>query len=123
MRGSTIRRSRTNTPLQALVMMNDPVYVEAAQAMARRVIRYGGDSVESRADYAFRLALARPPTKAELKELKSLYASEYNHYASEAEPAADLSGPLPSGMSAPEVAAWTVVANVVMNLDEFLTKR
>src|SRR5262249_31365411 len=62
-----VNRPRTNTPLQALVTLNDPVYVEAAQALARRLVKEGGQTPESRARYGFRLCLIRPPQGAEVE--------------------------------------------------------
>ncbi len=122
----TIRRIRTNTPLQALVTMNDPVYVEAAQGLARRAVREAGSTVEERAGYMFRLALVRPPRAEELERLVALYQSELDHYRAHPEAAKQLVGktlgPPPAGLDAAELAAWTVVGNVVFNLDEALTK-
>jgi hypothetical protein len=69
----TLRRARTNTPLQALVTMNDPVYIEAAQALARRIIAEGGASPAERASYGFRLCLSRAPSDAETSRLVALY--------------------------------------------------
>ena len=69
----TVRRTRTNTPLQALVTLNDPVYVEAAQALARRIMADGGRSPAERVQYGFRLCLARPPNAAEAARLVQLY--------------------------------------------------
>jgi hypothetical protein len=121
----TLRRIHTNTPLQALVTMNDPVYLEMAQAMGRRIYKEGGTTVESRIRYGLRLALARPPREAEVKTLLTLYEQESTRYKSEAEAAKKLSsdplGPLPGGMDPAEMAAWTVVSNVLLNLDSVLT--
>ena len=123
----TLRRVSTNTPLQAFVTLNDPVYVEAAQALARRVMAEGGVSVEERAGYALRLALARPAAEPQVARLAELYHSELEHYRGDATAAeamaTDPLGPLPPGTDAAEAAAWTVVANVVLNLDGVLTKR
>ena len=69
----SVTRARTNTPLQALVTLNDPVYVEAAQALARRLVKEGGTATEARASYAFRLCLIRPPSEVELRKLVELY--------------------------------------------------
>src|SRR5690606_32235868 len=69
----TIRRIATNTPLQALVTLNDPVYVEAAQALARRVMQEPAATVSERATYAFRLCVTRPPSDAEVTRLVQLY--------------------------------------------------
>lgn len=121
-----LRRIRTNTPLQAFVTLNDPVYVEAAQALARRLVREGGDSPESRASFGLRLCLVRPPTEAQTQALIELYHAEVAHYRSD--PAAakqmlgDTLGPLPAGADEAELAAWTVVANVLLNLDGVLMK-
>ena len=123
----TVKRTRTNTPLQAFVTMNDPVYVEAAQALARRVVAEGGSTPEARARYALRLVLARPAADdAPLARLVRLYQSERAHYAADLESAKALAtdplGPLPKGADPAELAAWTTVANVLLNLDAVLTK-
>jgi mono/diheme cytochrome c family protein len=121
------RRLRTNTPLQALVTLNDPVYVEAAQAFARRIITEGGASAQSKAEFAFFEALARRPDGRERAVLTDLYESEHEHYSTRPAEAiamaSDPLGPLPDGVDRAEAAAWTVVANVILNLDEFLTRR
>jgi hypothetical protein len=123
----TIRRIRTNTPLQALVTLNDPVYVEAAQALARRVMRHGGRTVREKAEYGFRVCLSRPPTGAELDRLEALFVELLEKYRGEPEAARRMAtepaGPLPEGMDVAEAAAWSVVGNVLMNLDEFLARR
>lgn len=124
----TVRRSRTNTPLQALTVLNDPVYVEAAQALARRIVRPPTDAPAdplARATYGFRLVLARRPTAAELDRLLALYHEEIQRFTKDATAARAMAGPAAavSGASTAEVAelaAWTVVANVLMNLDETL---
>ncbi|MBI1369228.1 MAG: DUF1549 domain-containing protein [Planctomycetes bacterium] len=122
----TIRRIRTNTPLQALVGMNDPVYVEAAQAMARRIMTDGGSSIEDRAAFAFSLVEIRPPHKREIAMLVNLYKQELAYYKGESSAAMALAtselGALPKDMNAAEAAAWTVVANTILNLDETITK-
>ncbi len=122
----TVRRIRTNTPLQALVTLNDPVYVEAAQALARRIIREGGTSTGERVDYALKLCLSRPPHAKQIEELTSLFTSQHARYRADVEAARKLAtdplGPLPEGLDPAEMAAWTVVANVLLNLDAVLTK-
>lgn len=123
----TVARPRTNTPLQALVTLNDPVYVEAAQALARRIVKEGGTTTPDRINYGFRLSLTRPPRKTELDRLGSLYEqvrAEYSRNVKQAEQmATDPLGPLPAGMEPAELAAWTVVGNVLLNLDETFAKR
>jgi hypothetical protein len=121
-----IRRVRTNTPLQSFVTLNDPVYVEAAQALARRIVRDGGENVEARAGYGLRLCLCRPPRPEQVEPLVGLYATEFQRFRNDRPAAlalaADPIGPLPPGMDAAELAAWTTVANVLLNLDGCLTK-
>ena len=120
----TLRRPRTNTPLQALVTLNDPAYVEAAQALARRMIREGGPAAADRAARGFRLVLARRPQAAEVERLVRLHdeaRDEFREAPADAEKlASDPLGPPPAGLRADpaELAAWTVVANVILNLDE-----
>jgi len=123
----TVRRGQTNTPLQALVTMNDPVYVEAAQALARRTIQEGGATPQAKAAYAFRRCLIRPPTEAEVQRLVALYHQAREGFAKDPSRAARLAseplGPLPPGIDPVEAAAWTTVANVLLNLDEMFLKR
>jgi hypothetical protein len=122
----SVRRIRTNTPLQAFVTLNDPVYVEAAQALARRIVREGGTTAEERAGFGLRLCLCRPPQPEQVKQLVALFESEREHYRRDGKAATAMAteplGPLPAGMDAGELAAWTVVANVLLNLDGVLTK-
>src|SRR5262249_56394554 len=76
----TMRRPRTNTPLQALATLNDPAFVEAAQALARRMISDGGSDSQARATYGFRLCVARPPQSEELGCLVALHDRELSHF-------------------------------------------
>ncbi len=122
----SIRRIRSNTPLQALVTLNDPVFVEAAQALARRTLDEGGSDTASRATFAFRRVLLRQPNAAEVARLVALYEQARSTLA--ADPAGALAlatkplGDLPSGSEPVESATWTVIANVLLNLDETLSK-
>ncbi|MFO0806859.1 MAG: PSD1 and planctomycete cytochrome C domain-containing protein [Gemmataceae bacterium] len=122
-----VRRARTNTPLQALVTMNDPVYIEAAQALARRVMKDGGKTTEERAAFAVKLALVRPATDAEVKRLAKLFDESKAKYAKDTAKATQFAtvplGPLPKDTDAAEAAAWTVVSSVLLNLDEMFMKR
>jgi mono/diheme cytochrome c family protein len=122
-----VRRARTNTPLQALVTMNDPVYVEAAQGLARRMMKDGGDTDESRVTFAFRVCLARAPSDAERDRLVKLYADAKAKFADDPKKALLFAsqplGALPKGTDPGDAAAWTVVANVMLNLDELFMKR
>ncbi len=122
----TVRRERTNTPLQALEMMNETQFVEASRALAERGMRDGGAKVEDRLAYVFRLATARRPDHQELKELMSAYADHLAVYAKDLAAARKL---ITIGESRPdarldvgELAALTMVANLILNLDEVMNK-
>jgi hypothetical protein len=121
----TIRRVLTNTPVAAFALLNDPVYIEAAQALARRILQLDGD-VDARATYAFRQVLARHPTVEERQRLVSLFESERDHYQADAAAAKEMAaselGPADGSHNVAELAAWTVVSNVLLNLDETLNK-
>jgi hypothetical protein len=120
-----VRRERTNTPLQALLLMNDPQYVEAACGLANRVMEEGGEDVSSRATYMFRLCTARLPSPDELAELAAVYNDHHNHYVDHPEAATQLisvGNREPDSHEPAELAAWTMVANLVLNLDEVVTK-
>jgi hypothetical protein len=123
----TVNRPRTNTPLQALVTLNDPVFVEAAQALARRVAKEGGATTADKATLAFRLCLTRPPREAELQRLVELYDKARAQYAASPKEALQMAtmplGPVPESLDTTDLAAWTVVSNVLLNLDEMFLKR
>ena len=122
----TVRRIRTNTPLQALVTLNDPVYVEAAQSLARRMVG-AGKSAEERLQFAFRTCLIRDPNPTETERLTQLARDVTEHFASQPDQAMKLANPAggkpPAEVGVPELAAWTVVANVLLNVDEIFMKR
>ncbi len=120
---SCVRRTRSNTPLQALTTLNEPLFVESAQALARRVLKEGGSTDRERINYAFRLATARTPAPAEADVLLGLMAKEEKRIADGWVSAQEVAGKAATGEVAPtRVAAWTVVARVVLNLDETITK-
>ncbi|MEM9281910.1 MAG: DUF1553 domain-containing protein [Verrucomicrobiota bacterium] len=121
-----LKRPRTNTPLQALAAMNDVQVVEASRHFAERLMREGGDSAESRASWMFELATARPPESGELAALLEVYESGLSKYEEDTEAGTAL---LSAGDSArdeslnvSEHAAWTVVASLILNLDEVMTR-
>ncbi len=122
----TVRRQRSNTPLQALVTLNDPVYIEAAQGLARRIAGRSGD-VSSKLDWAFRTALIRPPSMAELERLEQLFEDAKDAFTADPERALEMAtiplGDLEKGADVPVHAAWTLVSNVLLNLDEIFLKR
>ncbi|WP_425613797.1 PSD1 and planctomycete cytochrome C domain-containing protein [Anatilimnocola sp. NA78] len=122
----TVKRSRTNTPLQALVSMNDPTYVEAARLFAERAVKQGGASIDERLAYLFRTVLSRAPSEQEMKVLKNLYGRQLVHFEQHADAARKLlqvgEYPADASLSAPELAAWTMVASTILNTDEALSK-
>ncbi len=106
----TVRRVRTNTPLQALTALNDPYFFEAARAMAKRMMAEGGASAADRATYGFRLAVSRVPTQKELESILKFYEQQLAEDRQK------------SAQADPELAAWTMVANVLLNMDETISK-
>jgi hypothetical protein len=122
----TERRPRTNTPLQALATLNDKAFVDCACALARRIMTEAKGNEKERAIHGFRLCVSRPPSETELDHLLKLYKNSLEKYKHDPKAAQALinSGlaPAPKEMDAPELAAWTVIANVLLNLDETITK-
>lgn len=122
----TVRRSRTNTPLQALVLWNDPTYVEAARKLAERMLREGGGASAERIAWAFRLATARRPGPREVAVLERLYQDQLARFRADAAAARKLlavgESPCDERLDAAELAAWTIVASAILNLDETVTK-
>ena len=121
-----VRRPRTNTPLQALALMNDPQIVEASRAFAQRLMTEGGKDAESRIAYAFRLATSRKISKDESKVLQDVFKQQLADYQKNKDSAEKLLG-LGAFKAKPELdqaelAAWTMVANTILNLDETITK-
>ena len=121
-----VRRERTNTPLQALLLMNEPQFIEAARGLAERALREGGSTTDERLTFIYRLVTSRSPGAKDLGELRSALADLTVHFTSQAGAAKQLlatgeSGPV--GRDEPAiVAAWTMIANVILNLDEAITK-
>ena len=122
----TLKRNRTNTPLQALVTMNDPVYVEAAQALGRLMLKHDGD-VKDQISFGFQRCVLRTPTDGEVAALMALYADTRTELSASPENALKLAteplGALPAEMNPAQAAAMTVVGNVLLNLDEMFLKR
>ena len=111
----TVRRIRTNTPLQALAMLNDQAAFEAARALGRRMVGEGGASDSQRLAYGFRLCTGRRPSKAELVRLEALFTTVTARIAKSP-------GAAPKSAGTPQEAPWTLVGNVLLNLDETVTK-
>ena len=110
----TVRRLPTNTPLQALVTLNDPVYIEAAAALAKRMFA-AGKTTDQRIARGWQLATGRPAMQTELSPLLALHREAWTHFTTDPRAAASLG-------NTPEVAALTVVANALLNLDAVLTR-
>jgi hypothetical protein len=122
----TVRRTRTNTPLQALNALNDEAMFEASRALAQRMLNEASGDARIRAAYGLRLCVARQPKAAELDRLATLYQQQldyFNAHAAEAERVVKQQIKPTSNCSTAEMAAWTLVANVLLNLDETLTKQ
>ena len=126
---SCVRRSRSNSPLQALTALNESIFVECAQALARKIIDEGGKTDLSRITYAFRRVLARQPKEDEKQELLSLLEKQKRRIAEGwlnpneiATGKSEVVSGLPSGATPAQLAAYTVVARVLLNLDETITK-
>ncbi len=118
----TVRRVRTNTPLQALTTLNDPAFFEAAQALAARVLREM-PAPRARAVYAVRLIVTRMPSSAEVDRILASHAEQLARFRTEPAAAARVVGSYAvAGIDAAEQAAWTLVANALLNLDEALSK-
>jgi hypothetical protein len=117
-----VRRERSNTPLQALTLLNDPAYVDASRGLARRVLAEAGPSPESRADRMFRLCVGRQPRADELERLVGFAIRQAAAFESDREGAAALSGVDASTPDVCERAAWTALARVILNLDETITR-
>jgi hypothetical protein len=120
-----VRRPRTNTPVQALTLMNDPVYLEAAAALAGRILSdHPTATVSEQATYAFRLCLSRPPRDEELNLLEQIYDRALKRYESDPSAARRLLADWPrlTKVDVVQLAAWFQVATVLLNLDETITK-
>ncbi|MCW5559250.1 MAG: DUF1553 domain-containing protein, partial [Verrucomicrobiae bacterium] len=120
------RRPRTNTPLQALAGLNDPVLLEAARVFAQRILSEGGSSPAEQLEFAFRATLSRNPTPVERERLLGFLKLQLESFTLDPESASKLIRvgpyPRPESLDARALAAWTMVANVLLNLDETLTK-
>ena len=122
----TADRARSNTPLQALVLLNDTAYVEAARALAEAIVREGGATTDARLEFAFRRALSRPIRANEaavLGELVGKHREQYRHDPQAAEKLLAVGArPRPADLDPAELAAWTSVARAILNLHEIVTR-
>ena len=122
----TAARSRSNTPLQALVLLNDPTFVEAARVFAARIMREGGATPKERIAWAYSTIVSRQPEEPVVAALQKLYHGHLAHYRAHVAEAKKLiaagNAPLATELDAAELAAWTSVARVVLNLHETITR-
>lgn len=122
----SVKPLRTNTPLHALITLNDPAYVEAARIWAERILREGGDGPESRVAWAYRQATGRDPSAPQASLLAGTYRKARNHYSSHPEEARALltvgEYPPDANLDAAEIASYAQVAQLILNLDEVLTR-
>jgi hypothetical protein len=120
------RRTRSNTPLQALTTLNEKTFVEAGQAMGLRVYKEGGEDNRARAIYAFRLCTGRAPTESELKPVLAFWDEQYRYFEDRTGSALSvaLADPkqVPPDVNLHKVAAWAMVSRALLNLDETITK-
>jgi mono/diheme cytochrome c family protein len=128
---SCVRRSRSNTPMQALTTLNEPLFVECAQALAQKTLKEGGPTDADRLTYAFRRCVSRQPTNDEKTTMLALVAKQMKRFADgtanpmeiiAAKPDQQVSDEITEGTAPAQLAAWTVVARVILNLDETITK-
>jgi hypothetical protein len=122
----TVERVNSNTPMQALALLNDPTYVEAARTLAEQVVRNAGHSVKDRINWTYMRALDRKPTSEEFKLLNALYQKQIDRYTHNPDNAGKLISagdrPVPKDLNGSEVAAWTSICRVVLNLHETITR-
>jgi Protein of unknown function (DUF1553)/Protein of unknown function (DUF1549)/Planctomycete cytochrome C len=126
---SCVRRARSNTPLQALTSLNEPLFIECARALALKILWKGGSDEHERLTYAFRRCLSRPPSADETAVLLALLDKETKHFRSDessglafAVTNGKTAPSLPAGTTVDELAGWTAVSRVLLNLDETITK-
>ncbi len=124
-----VRRARSNTPLQALTTLNEPMYLEMARALALKTLTEGGQNEDQRITYAFRRCVARKPTPKETAALRGLLTKEIERYSDGKRNPWDVAANdpahppiLPEGTTPVDAAAWTIVSRVMLNLDETITK-
>ncbi|MBI5396745.1 MAG: DUF1553 domain-containing protein [Verrucomicrobia bacterium] len=122
----TAERNVSNTPLQALALLNDPTYVEAARVFAARIIAQGGDGFEARLRWAWRRALSRTPTAKEAAAMKELFEKQLAGFKGNADAARQLMtvgyAPVPEKLDVTELAAWTSVSRTILNLHETIVR-
>ena len=122
----TVERPRSNTPQQALVLLNDPTYVEAARVFAERIVTEGGNSTADRLQWAYRHALSRTATEPEATVITRVFEKHISKYKQDPESAKQVLSVgmrnMPDSVEPAELAAWTSVARIILNLHEVITR-
>ena len=122
----TAQRPRSNTPIAAMTLLNDPTFLESARVFAARILQTGGKTTDARLSYAFRLAVSHKPDAFERKVLTGLLASQRRYFKANPKEADKLLAtgiaPTPSNIDRIELAAWTAVARAILNLNETITR-
>ena len=122
----TVDRPRSNTPLAALTLLNDPTFVEAARAFAERILRSAGQTNQARLEFAFRIAVSRAPDQRERNLLLDLFAVSLREYEADSTAAKNLTttglAPPAKGLDTAKLAAWTTVARAILNMNETMTR-
>ena len=122
----TVRRARTNTPLQALVLMNDVQFFEAARKFAEKIMHKGGKELNEKINYAYRTILSRGPTETESKSLLNLYNEHLSEFSKNKETAKEILGSgesiVDESLDQTQLASWTMITHLILNLSETVTK-
>ncbi|MGH9839741.1 MAG: DUF1553 domain-containing protein [Blastocatellia bacterium] len=122
----TVNRVNSNTPLQALALLNDPTYVEAARVFAQNILKQGGQTLEARINWAFRRAIGRPPALTERRVLAQLHGKSLLRFQRNVASAREFisvgDAPAPKELEATRLAAMTMVARAILNLHETITR-
>ena len=122
----TVRRERTNTPLQALVLMNDVQFFEAARKFGERVMKEGGKGAEERILFIYRTALGRLPSESEKNSILNLYNEHLKDFSNSKDTVSEIlssgESPLDESLNATELASWTMITHLILNLSETVTK-
>ena len=122
----TVRRERTNTPLQALVLMNDVQFFESARKFGERVMKEGGNGNEERIRFIYRTALGRLPSESEKSSILNLYNEHLKDFSNSKDTVSEIlssgESPVDESLNASELASWTMITHLILNLSETVTK-
>ena len=123
----TVKRTLSSSPLQALVLLNDPQFIEASRSIALRMLQEGGDKLNNQLSYGFRLVTGRLPNTKEMKLLRNMYNVQQEHYQKNIKKAEKIlsigEAPLPKNVRLVETASFADIALALINTDEFFTRK